>query len=259
MAPRSGSRFEVDARDDLYEQCSDHMTEYIASSRWLGSRPRIVDDPSSSSSVSPSARWIGSAVAILSRTAAVRRPVTVDAGDGRRAVATRWMHANDATRLERPNCAWCTLTAWPREETWTASHPCPMSTRPRSPAGRNEGRVVKNYLEALETNTPEAGPQAHRRIRSRSACPRSTPSLADADPLAAPAARPGAHGPPERARGHGRQGRPLGPRGRLRQGGQAATASRKGITYAAWREVGCRAAVLEGGRHQPRDVASAPV
>ena len=23
-------------RDDLYEQCSDHITEYMASSRWLG-------------------------------------------------------------------------------------------------------------------------------------------------------------------------------------------------------------------------------
>src|SRR5438105_13499616 len=26
--------------DDLYEQCSDHITEYIASSRCVGSRPR---------------------------------------------------------------------------------------------------------------------------------------------------------------------------------------------------------------------------
>ena len=31
-------------RDDLYEQCSDHITAYIASSRWLGARPRIVVD-----------------------------------------------------------------------------------------------------------------------------------------------------------------------------------------------------------------------
>ena len=30
-------------RDDLYEQCSDHITEYIASSRWVGSRPELVD------------------------------------------------------------------------------------------------------------------------------------------------------------------------------------------------------------------------
>ena len=26
-------------RDDLYEQCSDHITAYMASSRWLGGRP----------------------------------------------------------------------------------------------------------------------------------------------------------------------------------------------------------------------------
>ena len=32
------------ARDDLYEQCSDHITEYIASSRWVGSRPSSLDD-----------------------------------------------------------------------------------------------------------------------------------------------------------------------------------------------------------------------
>src|SRR5690606_16381532 len=28
-------------REDLYEQCSDHITEYMASSEWVGSRPRI--------------------------------------------------------------------------------------------------------------------------------------------------------------------------------------------------------------------------
>ena len=44
-------------RDDLYEQCSDHMTENMASSRWLGCRPRMVAIASASSSVSPSARW----------------------------------------------------------------------------------------------------------------------------------------------------------------------------------------------------------
>ena len=49
-------------RDDLYEQCSLHMTEYIASSRWLGRRPRIVMIRSRSSSVRPSARWTSSAI-----------------------------------------------------------------------------------------------------------------------------------------------------------------------------------------------------
>ena len=50
-------------RELLYEQCSDHITEYIASSRWLGSRPSRVRIWSNSSSVSPSARCVGSSVA----------------------------------------------------------------------------------------------------------------------------------------------------------------------------------------------------
>src|ERR1700712_3564776 len=40
--------------DDLYEQCSDHMTEYIASSAPVGRRPRIALMRSYSSAVSPS-------------------------------------------------------------------------------------------------------------------------------------------------------------------------------------------------------------
>ena len=43
-------------RELLYEQCSDHMTEYMASSRWFGSRPSLSQMRSNSSSVSPSAR-----------------------------------------------------------------------------------------------------------------------------------------------------------------------------------------------------------
>src|SRR5207237_685144 len=45
---------------DLYEQCSDHITEYIASSARLGSRPRVSTTRSYSSSVRPSDRWSGS-------------------------------------------------------------------------------------------------------------------------------------------------------------------------------------------------------
>src|SRR5439155_11836552 len=48
-------------RDDLYEQCSDHMTAYMASSRWFGSRPRMRSMAAASSSVSPRARWTLSA------------------------------------------------------------------------------------------------------------------------------------------------------------------------------------------------------
>src|SRR5262249_20752204 len=53
-------------RDDLYEQCSLHMTEYMASSRWLGDRPRMASMRASSSSVKPSARCTsGAGVAVV--------------------------------------------------------------------------------------------------------------------------------------------------------------------------------------------------
>ena len=41
---------------DLYEQCSDHIAPYIASSVLFGSRPKVRLMVSSSSSVRPSAR-----------------------------------------------------------------------------------------------------------------------------------------------------------------------------------------------------------
>ena len=40
--------------DDLYEQCSDHITEYMASSAPVGRRPRISRMRRYSSSFSPS-------------------------------------------------------------------------------------------------------------------------------------------------------------------------------------------------------------
>ena len=50
-------------RDDLYEQCSDHITAYMASSRWFGARPSRPSMAAYSSSVSPSDRWIPSSMA----------------------------------------------------------------------------------------------------------------------------------------------------------------------------------------------------
>src|SRR4051794_27896697 len=46
-------------RDDLYEQCSLHITEYIASSRSDGSRPSRRTMALNSSSVMPSMRCLG--------------------------------------------------------------------------------------------------------------------------------------------------------------------------------------------------------
>ena len=50
------------ARDDLYEQCSDHITAYMASSRSVGARPSSPSTAASSSSVMPSCWCIGSAI-----------------------------------------------------------------------------------------------------------------------------------------------------------------------------------------------------
>src|SRR5438874_1380996 len=50
-------------RDDLYEQCSDHMTEYIASSTSVGSRPSSPTTAWYSSSVIPSCLYSASAIA----------------------------------------------------------------------------------------------------------------------------------------------------------------------------------------------------
>ena len=45
--------------DDLYEQCSDHITANIASSSSVGSRSSNATTASNSSSVRPSSRWRG--------------------------------------------------------------------------------------------------------------------------------------------------------------------------------------------------------
>src|SRR5436853_7789907 len=50
------------ARDDLYEQCSDHITAYIASSRSVGSRWSSATTAASSSSVIPSWRCNGRSI-----------------------------------------------------------------------------------------------------------------------------------------------------------------------------------------------------
>ena len=71
--PSVGSRRRC-SRLDLYEQCSDHITAYIASSRWLGARPRMRSMAAASSSVSPRARWIGSSADTADRIGHRARP-----------------------------------------------------------------------------------------------------------------------------------------------------------------------------------------
>src|SRR6476620_10030968 len=54
--------------DDLYEQCSDHMTAYIASSRSDGLRPNSPTTDPSSSSVMPSWRCNGTVLEVRATT-----------------------------------------------------------------------------------------------------------------------------------------------------------------------------------------------
>src|SRR5215213_4562339 len=49
-------------REDLYEQCSDHITAYMASSSGFGSRSRTRAMSAASSSVRPKARWSGGVI-----------------------------------------------------------------------------------------------------------------------------------------------------------------------------------------------------
>ena len=77
--------------DDLYEQCSDHITAYMASSRWFGARPRIALDVGRL--VVGETRAPGGAAAI---GADASRHVTRSAADGRSGV----------TRVSTPNDRW---------------------------------------------------------------------------------------------------------------------------------------------------------
>ena len=110
--------------------------------------------------------------------------------------------------------------------------------------GRNEGRAVKNYLEALQQNRPRRG----RRRTPESITKRlAAIDAAYAERSGAPTAPTGAgaHGPAEGARGDGHQGRPRPPSRATFVKTAAKYAERKGISYAAWRELGVPADVLK--------------
>src|ERR671924_679073 len=131
-------------RLDLYEQCSDHMTAYMASSRWLGSRPRMRPMADASSSVSPSARWIGSvAVTKQAYATALEAPTTRP----RRRTVTRRPRivqqfvnqAKECTSEKKGNKI-------PRMPTTTRKR-TPMSNEHKAALaeGRDQGRAVRRY------------------------------------------------------------------------------------------------------------------
>src|ERR1700687_5737917 len=115
--------------DDLYEQCSLHMTAYMASSRWLGDRPRMLSMDAASASVSPSSRWMA-------------WPMRTPYPPSRRAK----YHATEP----------CNTDEMPSKPKRTKT---PMSDQHKEALaiGRDQGRAVRRYLEALEAHKPKRG------------------------------------------------------------------------------------------------------
>ena len=120
---------------------------------------------------------------------------------------------------------------------------CPMPTRRRLAEGRDQGRAVRRYLEALE---------AHKPKRGRKRTPESVQKrLATIDEQAErrrrphpPAPRPGANEPGERAGVHRQYASTCQALEDEFVAAAAPYGARKGITYAAWRELGVDPAVL---------------
>ena len=118
---------------------------------------------------------------------------------------------------------------------------CRTSHKAALAEGREQGRAVRRYLEALEAHKPKRGrKRTPESMQKRLAAIED--KLADADPLnrlqliqerldlQAELAAAEHHGRPRRARG------------RVRRRGRRPYSERKGISYAAWRELGVDAA-----------------
>ena len=175
-APRVGSRPRW-TRDDLYEQCSLHMTAYIASSTVVGARPRTATIMSSSSSVRPEL--------------AVRRPAAASHSQCRSDHRHRYRLSLRSSKLGLPDgylsylhctlhdrsSAIVVLMATPRKalrdddraQGGARRRPCPGSRRPPLPRG------------ARAQPPPPWAPAEHR-LAAASSSTRSRPRLRDADP-----------------------------------------------------------------------------
>src|SRR3954451_8126990 len=114
-------------RDDLYEQCSDHITANIASSSGFGARPRIRSIDSASSSVNPNDLCSG---APSSTGLRVRGRTADDYHFPFWSGTVRDMPAKKASRA------------------MSSAHKEALAL------GRNQSRAVRVYLEALEANKP---------------------------------------------------------------------------------------------------------
>ena len=132
--------------EDLYEQCSLHMTEYIANSTSLGLRLRTPIIDSYSSSVSPSARWRGSSELASPRrvrSSTIAPPVFV--------VSTDNVFAIGRLALMRYFGHYVHMAPTKKRTTMTTEHKAALAT------GRAQGLAVRRYLEALERNRPRRG------------------------------------------------------------------------------------------------------
>ena len=132
------------------------MTAYIASSSSVGSRPSSSTMAASSSSVSAELPVQGFAHG--SRRIVAKRPFSAKDLDGspRSCANTAPSDRTKArTRVASPHSTG--EGRWPRRttRTMTAQHKAALAE------GRDEGRAVKSYLEALQQNRPRAGPAAH--------------------------------------------------------------------------------------------------
>src|SRR5215210_7266716 len=129
-------------RDDLYEQCSDHMTAYMASSRSLAGRPRRRVMASASSSVRPSSRWRASGMQATYRRTVQSR---IDLISPFHPVRIRQMPAKTASPKSMP------------AKTKRSRSPMSDSHKAALAEGRDQGRAVRRYLEALEAHKPKRG------------------------------------------------------------------------------------------------------
>ena len=110
--------------------------------------------------------------------------------------------------------------------------------------GRDQGRAVRRYLEALEAQQAEAGPQADARIHEEAARrhrSRASPPPTRCSELHLVQERLDLQAELEATESNV----DLDELEKDFVGAAGAYSERKGITYAAWREVGVPAAVLE--------------
>ena len=160
------------------------MTEYMASSRWLGCPPEAAADPLVLVVGQPE-RPVGAASSgdrcggghRLPRTYRVRPPAGTATPDGppgttTAAGACALVRLSEWTSICRSNGPWHNVV--PRKSA--------ESQKQAMAAGRVDGRIVKNYLEALDQHRPKRGRKRTPR-HDQEAALGARQSIAKADPL----------------------------------------------------------------------------